>query len=223
MDAEDRITGWRVCNWPEGEYSSYYISILEEAAGNGMDVLEDWQAEYLRFAEKDHFENDADSMHTYQLIYVDDDEIPEMYMDSGTTAGGGMIVSYDGNQAVSEALSCGGLTYLEKEGTFCDSNGRMDQYYDRIYYLKDGRFELTAEGNYGAEDNTNITFDSEGNPVYSYFWNGTSVSESEYQEERNKVFDSARAVSPYGEYDSATGMYGGFCGYWQLPEAVVGS
>ena len=222
VDDDGRISGWSVCNWPEGEYPSYYISVLEEAEKNGISVLEDWQAEYLRFAEKDHLENDMDSVHAYQLIYVDDDDIPELYIDSGTTAGGGMIVSYDGSQAVSEVLSSGGLTYLERKGIFRDSGGRMDRYYDRIYSLQNGKFEQIAEGNYGAEDNTNITFDSEGNPVYIYYWNGTSVTESEYQGERNKIFDSSKAVSPYGEYDSASGMYEGFCGYWQFPEAVLG-
>ena len=49
-----------------------------------------------------------------------------------------------------------------------------------------------------AEDNSNIQFDSEGYPIYNYYWNGNKVSnEVEYEELFNQVFNKGKAKNPY--------------------------
>ena len=70
----------------------------------------------------------------------------------------------------------------------------MDVYYDRIYQIRDGRFVVTAEGNYGAEDNTNVQTDADGNPIYQYSWDGEQMTEAEYEERFQELFDREKAV-----------------------------
>lgn len=89
------------------------------------------------------------------------------------------------------------FTYIERENLLCNSDGHMDSYYDLVYSLVDKRMVRIAEGYYGAEDNSNLQFDSEGNAVYDYEWNGESVSKEDYEKKLNAVYDFARAKNGY--------------------------
>lgn len=80
----------------------------------------------------------------------------------------------------------------------------MDVYYDRIYRIDDEGFVMTAEGNYGAEDNTNVQTDAQGNPIYQYSWNGTKMTKEEYEQWFAELFDKDRAVwASKGTVDAA--------------------
>ena len=80
----------------------------------------------------------------------------------------------------------------------------MDYYYDLVYRLNGAELELIAAGYYGAEDNSRIQLDANGNPIYQYEWNGVKVSQDEYGSELGKVYDSSMAVSyDYEELYSA--------------------
>ena len=52
--------------------------------------MQDWQAAYVEYIEKLEWNRDC----TYSLIYVDDDDIPELVIDSGFEAGGCEILTY---------------------------------------------------------------------------------------------------------------------------------
>ena len=69
--------------------------------------------------------------------------------------------------------------------------GSMDSYYERVYKLNNGKMVEIANGKYGAEDNSNVEFDSDGNPIYQYFWNGTKITKTEYEEKINKAYDKS--------------------------------
>ncbi len=71
----------------------------------------------------------------------------------------------------------------------------MDYYYDLVYQLSGGELIPVASGYYGAEDNSNVQFDGEGNPVYQYEWNGVKMSREEYQKELSRVYDESKAVT----------------------------
>ena len=88
---------------------------------------------------------------------------------------------------------------------FMDSGGHMDGYYDTIYSIVDGKFVEQCGGEYGAEDNTNVQYDANGDPIYKYYWDGTQVSsKAEYQKLLNKVFNEQRSTDPFdgATYDS---------------------
>ena len=119
-----------------------------------------------------------------------------------------------------------GFSYIEGENLFRDSGGHMDVYYDKIYGIQDGQFVLKASGEYGAEDNTSVKIDENGNPIYNYKWNNKEVaSESEYMELLEQSYDIGRSVSPFDgtSYDDDAARYvgNGICDYNEIVEAVI--
>lgn len=73
----------------------------------------------------------------------------------------------------------------------------MDYYYDLVFYLQDGELILTDQGYYGAEDNSNVQYDKNGEPIYQYEWNGKQVTKEEYAKALNAVYDQSKAVRCY--------------------------
>ncbi len=71
----------------------------------------------------------------------------------------------------------------------------MDYYYDLVFRLENGEMNLIASGYYGAEDNSNVQYDEEGDPIYLYEWEGVRMSREEYQAQLSKVYDFSKAVS----------------------------
>ena len=101
----------------------------------------------------------------------------------------------------------------------------MDVYYDRVYCIEDGQFVQLCDGEYGAEDNSRVQYDSNGEPIYQYYWNGVQVSsEAEYENLLNQVYDAAQAIDLYegAVFDWDAGRYtgNGFCTYEEIIEAI---
>ena len=167
----------------------------EETAGT-----ENWKKLYTDYVQSAQSEGYAG----YSLIYLDGDDVPELYLYGSSTAQGDQICTVKDGQIRTQALGNGGLSYIEKQNCFCDSGGRMDVYYDHIYQIRDGSFVKTAEGNYGAEDNTNVQTDAQGNPIYQYSWEGTEMTKEEYEQRFAELFDKDRAVwASKGTVDAA--------------------
>lgn len=163
---------------------------LEDKKQESASGDETWKEIYTSYIQSKQSEGWAG----YRLIYLDDDQVPELYLMGATTAQGDQICTVCDGQIQTQTLGNGGLAYQEKKNLFCDSGGRMDVYYDRIYQIRDGRFVVTAEGNYGAEDNTNVQTDADGNPIYQYSWDGEQMTEAEYEERFQELFDREKAV-----------------------------
>ena len=73
----------------------------------------------------------------------------------------------------------------------------MDGYYDLVYCIIDGQMTLIAEGNYGAEDNSSLQVDENGNLIYKYYWNGVEMTEEDYNSALNEVYDMSKAAQGY--------------------------
>lgn len=220
---DGNVRSWSACNWPQGEVPSYYMDILKKGHEKGLTEFEDWQAAYFEFIINDHLEHYNSNMCDYTLVYINDDNIPELYVEYGSTADGSLIAYFNGSEVVTQYMYTMGLSYLERENLFCDTGGHMDEYYDNVYTIGDGGFEIVVSGNFGAENNADIQYDENGQPVYEYYWNGEKTTQSGYEENLNEAFDKDRAVSPFGEYDSSTGMYEGFYSCWDIPSVIMDS
>ena len=85
-------------------WRSAYSNYLEMMGGKGEELLYDV---------------------TFSLIYVDDDEIPELVCDSGVEAGGCQILTYHDGKI--DILQTNRLyfDYLERDGLLCNSEGNM--------------------------------------------------------------------------------------------------
>ena len=159
--------------------------------------LEPWQEAYIQYLQQD---SDVAGQDGYTLINMSKDESPLLVEVGNCEASGCRIVYFvDGKVHVTQ-LGRLNFTYIPNENLLCNSDGNMDTYYDLVYSIIDGEMTLIAQGYYGAKDNSNLKFDSEGNPIYQYEWNGVEMSKEEYGEELNRIYDTTKAVG-YG-YDN---------------------
>lgn len=154
--------------------------------------LEAWQQAYADYLLND---SDAAAQEGYTLITMSDDEIPQLVEVGIDEATGCRIIYYAKGEVHSAQLNRLYFSYIPGENLLCNSEGLMDTYYDLVYSIVDGEMTLIAAGYYGAEDNSNVQFDAEGNPVYQYEWNGVEMSKEEYEDELFSVYDTSRAVS----------------------------
>lgn len=212
-DYLDKYDNSRLIQWinqfkmavPSNEWKEFYINYVNQH-GNIYDSFE----------------------HTiviYKLVNINNDSIPELYINFGSIAGGAVICTYYEGKVVEQPMWYNGFSYIEGQNIFRDVGGHMDVYYNVIYSIENGQFVLLHEGNYGAADNSHVQFDSDGNPIYNHYWDGTEVSsETEYMNLLNEVYNAQQAITPFdgAEYDSETWRYvgNGLCDYKEIIEAI---
>jgi len=166
----------------------------EEAETSVLKKDDDWKTAYV-----DYLENvsDTEGQQGYTLIYLDNDDIPELVEVGKSEASGVRIVNYSDGSVHVNGLNRLYFTYIEGKNLLCNSDGLMDSYYDYIYSIVDGELTLVAQGHYGAKDETGLRFDKNGMPIYTYDWNGEDVSEDEYNADFAQVYDSSAAIEGY--------------------------
>lgn len=197
---------------PDG-YSEYILTVPLDTP---IDGSSQWRQTYLTYIQGDNFYGMAlsDRSFEFKLIYVDGDDIPELWINSGTLAGGSQLCTIDGESVNDIFISeYGNLQYIEREGLFYTAGGHMDVYWDSIYQLQGGQFVELAHGDFGAEDDTNILYDKDGEPIYQYSWNGVEMAKQEYKNQLASAFDasSARNILDEPTYD-----------YYQLQQHLLG-
>lgn len=147
--------------------------------------MQDWQKAYAEYIDGLEWGNH----NTYSLIYVDDDDIPELVVDTGIEAGGCQLLTfYDGEI---DKLQTARLLfyYIEKQNRIDDSGGHMGYYYDYIYSIENGKWVYVTGGEW-----TEIMGDDDW--VYKYEWADEEVNETVYEERLNAVFNSEQAMEP---------------------------
>ncbi len=149
-----------------------------------------WQEAYVDFIQKLHGTIPEYSEMDYSLIYVDDNDIPELFIYTGGMATGEFIVSfYDGNIGVMNRERCG-IQYIEYGGLLYNMNGNMGFSPCNIYMLKNGKF---------SEIGTGWCFehcDENENWYWDYFWEDIPVTEAEYMVHINELIDTSKCVVP---------------------------
>ena len=198
IDEEDRFRGW--VGYDEIDMEQYVQYREEQIAKQTENELEwtdkrlkdfaTWQEAYIDFINKPQstiwtLENNSD----YSLIYVDDDDIPELYIHTGIMATGAFIVSfYDGKvRAINRER--GGIEYIEYGGLFYSGWGNAGFYPCNVYMLEKGEFSEIGTG-WISENN-----DAEkGFLGYDYFWEGSLMTEEEYEDCLNKLIDTSKCI-----------------------------
>lgn len=207
----------------------YYIDLDTYEVGTEINISgKPWKGAYIKFIneqEKNYNPFNDLPIEEYKLVDVNGDDIPELYINFGSTAGGDMICTYYGGIVEYQYLWNYGFSYIEGQNLFKDSGGHMDVYYDNIYSIVNGEFVKRYSGEYGAPDNSNVEFDANGDPIYEYYWNGVQVfSEEEYLRRLGDVYDEAKDTNPYDKaiYDSDLYRYvgNGLCDYQEIIEAI---
>ncbi len=151
-------------------------------------VESNWEKAYSDFIEEDTKDDtNARNNAEYQLIYIDDDDIPELWINYNTTYAGGKICTFDGGQVKSIPIwSDGEFAYLERGGQFYTSGGHMDYFWDSVYTLHDASFEEIVRG-------TCEVLSWEKPAVSLYKWGGEQVSKTQYQQKLASAFNFSDA------------------------------
>ncbi len=140
-------------------------------------VLEDHVKQYIEYGYGEFYPGAS-------LIYIDDDNIPEMLFDCPTSAFGGLYSCVDG-EAVSIGDGCW-AAYIPKEGLFFTHDGTFGG--QDVVRRWDGKTStILWTGSYYGET-------EEGNVVWIYNYDGKVVSEDEYRKELGKYYDESKEV-----------------------------
>ena len=176
-------------------YEFYYDGNIAKASTQvGFDS--EWKQLYynaLIKKEIDNMEFDLYDESTYELLYLNDDDIPELFIGTSFYYSGSQIVSvYDGNLC-STVLPYGTVRYIPSNNILHVSSGHQGLYPDTVYSMKNGKLQVIESG-YNTERVGN------GELIgYDYFWNDTAVTEKEYNHNIDKLIDPDEAVYAYSE------------------------
>ena len=151
------------------------------------DAYYDYLIDFDRKYGKDGY--DGLECRTYDYIYVNDDDVPELVLQGQDEATGNLILTYCDGKIDELQTSRLYFDYIEKENRLRNSEGHMGYYYDYIYTIKDGKWETEEYGEYYVEDNTSEWDDDD----LIYEWNGEKVSSSEYEKELQTTYDVKKA------------------------------
>lgn len=157
--------------------------------------LEGWELAYFEYLNA----LESNASFTYSLIYVDEDDIPELVIDTGYEAGGCMLLTWHNNRLDVLQTSRLYFNYIEKGNLLCNQEGNMGYYYDDVYSIQDGKWVFLCGGTYhdGADG---AKVDEEGNFIYEYAWNEETVSEADYNEKLNAAYPLAQSAEPEKYY-----------------------
>jgi len=152
-----------------------------------------------RRAYRDWLGQNGDAYNTYGLIYVNDDDVPELAVNTGAEAGGCQILTY--GAAGLQVLQTRRLhfTYIKRGNLLCNSDGHMDSYFDDVYAIRNGRWQCIASGEgYGYQGQFNEVL---GRYVCQrYLFNGRSVTLAEYLTALSQAYPKSREAEPTYTY-----------------------
>lgn len=136
------------------------------------------------------------------LIYLDNDDIPEVVICGMYRAACNIILTYDGTQVHETCLVGLDFSYMERRNLLCNSDGHMGYFYDGVYSIMDGVLTEIADGRYHDkyDDEGNFVTDEDGSEIMEYIWNGETVTEAQYSEELENAY-------PTGQYPIKSPRY----------------
>lgn len=147
-----------------------------------------WKTAYLDF-----LETKKDSHLSYTLVYVDGDDIPELYLSGVCEAEGDSICSYKNGIVIEQSLNrTGGGKYIERSGNIINQNGHMGLCYTDVYKLNENGFTKTL--NALSKERVEDLGNGEYNTFYEYSIAGEAVSEEAYNAAVNSSFDFTQSV-----------------------------
>lgn len=178
------------------QYAQYREEQIAKRAGNELEWMSrrlknftTWKEAYIDFINKLHVTEGYDRGGCeYSLIYVDDNDIPELYIFTGVMAGGEIVVSfYDGNIRAMNRDRVG-IEYMEYGGLLYSMSGAMGYNPCNIYKLEKGEFSEIGTGHESEYQDDGIYF--------KYFWEGKEVTETEYEAYINELIDTSKCIKP---------------------------
>ena len=181
------------------EETSEAVSTEEEAEATEQDEL--WKSAYLEYLSTDDDIaacRQGDLGVKFSLIYLDDDDIPELFIDTDVEAGGEIVATYYDGKVVEQHFPRLGSQYIEKSGLIYTNTGHMDYYPLTITKLENGTFTEIGSGvSYlSEEDREKIANDEDYPYILTYEWEGETVSEEQFNSKVAELYDLDKSKYP---------------------------
>lgn len=160
-----------------------------------------WQEAYCTWIENTENENrktnyEYCSLH-YLLIYIDNDDIPELFVVGNSEAEGECVIAYHNGKLSQLYLNrLYGALYIERSGLIYNWNGNSDYYPLNIAYLYQGKFFKCGKGIEWIEW---VQKGDDYESIEHYEWEGEEVSKEEFEKEYMSIFDESIAKRPYDQ------------------------
>lgn len=157
---------------PIDEPTSYYVETENAVKENIVPSSCAWNEIYANYLESSNITKGSVN---FYLIYIDDDDIPEMYCDMADNADVDRMV-YIRDGAAMEFQMWHMSEYGERSGLFSsNSTGHSGWWEDALYRLNQDGVSRLQYGEYMD------AYDSDGMWAgFTYTWNGEEISEEEY-------------------------------------------
>lgn len=171
--------------------------VITRSSGYNVYALNDsWKEDYLGVIANYSPETHPDAV--FKLYYVNDDDVPELYVDTGYFAEGVKLYTYYDEQPVlcfEASYRCTLWLHSSKNGYFSDSYGVSAGYetFYNIIKLENGvcnkEYEFYHDGRIMADSTHDI-----------YTINGEEVSQEEFESREEKMKAEYSLVSDYSDY-----------------------
>ncbi len=161
---------------------------------------EPWRQAYASYADSAAKEGFV----SFNLIYVDDDDIPELFLGGDCEATGERICTYKNGQIIEQNFHrLDGTSYIEKSGLIENCYGNMGCYGMDLYRLNNGKFEKVHSGYYEEG------YSSLGEVYVTCYLDGREVEKTELDSTFAGSFDTNRATFAFNgaEYDCESFKY----------------
>ena len=170
------------------EKSKSATAEADEIQKLAQEITANYNQAYLDF-----LKDKQESHRLFSLVFIDNDDIPELYLKGVSEAEGDMICSFKNGSIIKQQLNrTGGGKYTPRSGNIFNQNGNMGYCYTNVYKLSENGFSETF--NALSIEKVEHLEGEEYNLIYEYFIAGTPASETEYNNAVNASFDSSRAV-----------------------------
>jgi len=128
----------------------------------------------------------------YTLFYLDNDDIPEIFIQYMTTAEGAAVLSCQNGRVIEYRLmGFPALQYTERGNVLYVAMGRQGTYFDQIIRLENGQFASVGGVKSAVLGEDNVPSVDE----FIYTWDGVTVTEEEYQQQIDTYIDLETASS----------------------------
>lgn len=148
-----------------------------------------WQDAYLEYVEREIADRE---MCLFYLIYLNDDEIPELFIQGSCNASGAKICTYyNGEVVVQSFRGLDGVKYIPKSGLIYNCSVNMGYNITDVYLLSGGEYVSQF---YGWEE-MNVADPAAGSTYYIRKADKTEnrVSLAEYEKAISAVFNTKKA------------------------------
>ena len=167
------------------ENNSFMLKPLLSADSLDLMSKEPYMVPYVKYLMNSVIPLKDKDKWSYTLVYIDNDDIPEMFVrcDHCFPVPQYVLSQHDGIVSSIEVRK--GVDYIEREGLLLNSDGGQGESREMVYRLGNGQFELTANASSVLGPDLDL-----------YYFNGAEVDEETVERQIMEAFyDKGPSVS----------------------------